>query len=334
MNTSTTYTLAHTVQCKLKLAANRPDRNLRFVLGHAFTLDNLMLRIVEIENQSAKSVFHEAETGYAGGDEHYDCTASKPAPKPDPHYDCTAAQPEPTPAEPHNDGRGRRISFQDNNARPSNIGGLGTTGVASNNSPKHGPSSPARQRSPPPVAIPKHKYEEEDDDTSSDDYDEPDEYIFGNKASNSKSKPEPQSNKTEEEQEDYEDEEPDPLADNFAGFSLTRFESASAQPPRRRPSPPPPARSPSPLDESRSSDEDEDDDGPVTPPQLPADLDLHELIGGTKDEDLEDLYESVRGCGCHGYRDHEDVGGRAVGAWDIPTEKTDGKHLAVIALAA
>ncbi|RMZ83119.1 hypothetical protein DV738_g1261, partial [Chaetothyriales sp. CBS 135597] len=45
-----TYRIAHTARCKLQLAANRPDRDLRFILGHAFTLDNLLLRIVEIEN--------------------------------------------------------------------------------------------------------------------------------------------------------------------------------------------------------------------------------------------------------------------------------------------
>src|ERR1700761_2111527 len=43
------YSLAHTVRCKLQLAANRPDRNLRFILGHAFTLDKLNLRLAEIE---------------------------------------------------------------------------------------------------------------------------------------------------------------------------------------------------------------------------------------------------------------------------------------------
>lgn len=43
------YSLAHTARCKLQLAANRPDRNLRFILGHAFTLDKLNLRLAEIE---------------------------------------------------------------------------------------------------------------------------------------------------------------------------------------------------------------------------------------------------------------------------------------------
>jgi hypothetical protein len=49
MSATETYTLAHTARCKLQLAADRPDRNLRFILGHAFTLDKLRLRIAEIE---------------------------------------------------------------------------------------------------------------------------------------------------------------------------------------------------------------------------------------------------------------------------------------------
>jgi hypothetical protein len=49
MSARETYTLAHTARCKLQIAADRPDRNLRFILGHAFTLDKLRLRIAEIE---------------------------------------------------------------------------------------------------------------------------------------------------------------------------------------------------------------------------------------------------------------------------------------------
>ena len=51
MSVNETYTLAHTAQCKLNMAANKPDRNLRFILGHAFTFDKLMIRIVEIEKE-------------------------------------------------------------------------------------------------------------------------------------------------------------------------------------------------------------------------------------------------------------------------------------------
>lgn len=48
-----TIRLAHTARCKLQLAADRPDRNLRFILGHAFTLDKIRLRIAEIEIESS-----------------------------------------------------------------------------------------------------------------------------------------------------------------------------------------------------------------------------------------------------------------------------------------
>lgn len=49
MSIQQTYKIAHTARCKLQLAADRPDRDLRFILGHAFTLDKLRLRIAEIE---------------------------------------------------------------------------------------------------------------------------------------------------------------------------------------------------------------------------------------------------------------------------------------------
>jgi hypothetical protein len=47
-----TISLAHTAQCKLQLAADKPDRNLRFILGHALTLDSLNLRLIQIEEES------------------------------------------------------------------------------------------------------------------------------------------------------------------------------------------------------------------------------------------------------------------------------------------
>ena len=51
MSVAETIKIAHTARCKLQLAADRPDRNLRFILGHAFTLDNQRLRIAEIEEE-------------------------------------------------------------------------------------------------------------------------------------------------------------------------------------------------------------------------------------------------------------------------------------------
>ncbi|KAI9047873.1 hypothetical protein LZ554_007675 [Drepanopeziza brunnea f. sp. 'monogermtubi'] len=54
-STRATYQIAHTARCKLQIAADQPDRNLRFILGHAFTLDKLRLRIAEIEVSSGGS---------------------------------------------------------------------------------------------------------------------------------------------------------------------------------------------------------------------------------------------------------------------------------------
>jgi hypothetical protein len=43
--------LAHTAQCKLHLAVDRPDRNLRFIVGHALTVDALNLRLVQVAEE-------------------------------------------------------------------------------------------------------------------------------------------------------------------------------------------------------------------------------------------------------------------------------------------
>jgi hypothetical protein len=55
MSLKETYTVAHTAQCKLKMAVSRPDRNWRFIVGHAVTLDNVMLRIVQMEEAIEKA---------------------------------------------------------------------------------------------------------------------------------------------------------------------------------------------------------------------------------------------------------------------------------------
>jgi hypothetical protein len=59
MSDDEAYTLAHTAQCKLRMAADKPDRNLRFILGHAFTFDKLMCRIIEIENERERVPKHD-----------------------------------------------------------------------------------------------------------------------------------------------------------------------------------------------------------------------------------------------------------------------------------
>ncbi|KAF2801276.1 uncharacterized protein BDZ99DRAFT_469790 [Mytilinidion resinicola] len=68
MSLRETTTLAHTAQCKLHMAINRPDRkdrDWRFVLGHAVVLDNLMLRLVEIEEGIEKGD-HSSDVKFKG----------------------------------------------------------------------------------------------------------------------------------------------------------------------------------------------------------------------------------------------------------------------------
>ena len=55
MSLKEAYQLAHTAQCRLNIAANRPDRNLRFVVGHLMHYEALRLRIVEIEHDVSQS---------------------------------------------------------------------------------------------------------------------------------------------------------------------------------------------------------------------------------------------------------------------------------------
>lgn len=49
------YRLAHTAECRLEMAAGKPDRNLRFVVGHLMHYESLRLRIVEIEHDISRS---------------------------------------------------------------------------------------------------------------------------------------------------------------------------------------------------------------------------------------------------------------------------------------
>ena len=55
MSARETIRIAHTAKCKLHLAANHPDRNFRLILGHALTLDKVMLRFAEIESDNTSS---------------------------------------------------------------------------------------------------------------------------------------------------------------------------------------------------------------------------------------------------------------------------------------
>ena len=65
MSLKQTYSFAHTAQCKLRIAVEQPDRDLRFMVGHAMHLDSLMLRIVEIE-QSVDQAQHASGVKFKG----------------------------------------------------------------------------------------------------------------------------------------------------------------------------------------------------------------------------------------------------------------------------
>jgi hypothetical protein len=204
-----------------------------------------------------------------------------------------------------------------------------------------GSGSPQGRRSPPPVKKPLTLDDDSfsDDGTSSDDYDDPELAAYDCEAAphvpeekitaNMAKKARPVHNAYEDEEDAALEFADDELGDTDAdaegggleedmdGLGLTRFQSASARPPR--------------MVADLSSD-DEDEDGPESPPQLPADVDVRQIITGDKDEELTDLYESVRRCTCHGQRDA--VGGRPEGVWDVPEEKAGGRRLALVAVAA
>lgn len=55
MSLKEAYSLAHSAECRLAMEANRPERNLRFVVGHLMHYENLRLRIVEMEHDISKS---------------------------------------------------------------------------------------------------------------------------------------------------------------------------------------------------------------------------------------------------------------------------------------
>ena len=55
MSLKDAYSMAHSAQCRLQMAASEPNRNLRFVVGHLMHYEALRLRIVEIEHDVSKS---------------------------------------------------------------------------------------------------------------------------------------------------------------------------------------------------------------------------------------------------------------------------------------
>lgn len=55
MSLQEAYQLAHSAECRLRISTDRPDRNLRVVVGHLLHYESLRLRIVEIEHDISKN---------------------------------------------------------------------------------------------------------------------------------------------------------------------------------------------------------------------------------------------------------------------------------------
>ena len=55
MSLKEAYKMAHSAQCRLQMEASRPERNLRFVVGHLMHYEDVRLRIVEIEHDISMS---------------------------------------------------------------------------------------------------------------------------------------------------------------------------------------------------------------------------------------------------------------------------------------
>lgn len=309
-NPKMAYALAHSARCKLALSANRPDRNLRMVLGHAFALDNLLVRIVEIENDSAANGFDnsqpEAEqplhseiadrdkkiAGIGGG---AGVTVGETG---------SLARPQ-----TEQQQQGRRISFGNSaDFRPSEYNGSN--------------GSAQRRKSPPPKKVVPKGYEDEES-TSSDDYD--DDLDPTDFARTQAPQAPIRSNLSDMPPQDpYEDAE-----DDDSSLGLTRFQSASARrtrsPPRKAPSPPPeevPA-----LEADLSDDEEPEDRAePPSPPAFADDVLRSAMTEGDKDEELGDLYETLRGCPC--CKQHGSAPKKS-GVWRVKAE--GGKQYAVLA---
>ena len=127
----------------------------------------------------------------------------------------------------------------------------------------------------------------------------------------------------EEEDEDEDDEYADLSSeDDQDELALTRFPSGSAKPPTE----PPPLV---PSDDS-SSDEDE-----PPSPELPNEDLLRDITKSEGNEDLMNLYTSVKKCPCHGHHQDAPKLGRI---WELPPQigekRADGVRIAVAEVAA
>lgn len=151
MSLKETYSLAHSAQCKLRMAAERPDRNLRFLVGHAMHLDSLMLRIIQIE-ETVEQPQHASEVKFKGTN--VDCGYETPKKAPP-----ARKSPPPAAHEPDDDEDEDLLEVD---AEELEDDGLGLTRFPS------GSAEPPRYPEPTPQLIPS------DGDSSSSDEDDED----------------------------------------------------------------------------------------------------------------------------------------------------------------
>lgn len=220
-----TYSLAHTAQCKLHMSAKDPDRNLRFMLGHAFLLDKALYRVAEIEDE-------ELVKGELG--------AEGEAPS-----QLGGALAEGDADEvPERDNTEEDVEGQSGSLAGGKVKFDGSDGEETAKAKDGVKAMPGVKKA--------------GDTTADGDRTPPD---------------------------DFDDYDLDDGADaGGGGLGLTRFASASGAPPRMIPD---------------EGDEEEPEEA-ISPPALPADLDVGTLIAGPESEDMGELYELVRGCPCHG----------------------------------
>ena len=287
-----TYVVAHTAQCKLKLAADRPDRNLRFLLGHAFTFDKVMYRIAEIEGM-----------GHVADDE--------PLPKKD---EAAAAG-----------GKERRVSFHDNSAKPTGdlmSVGTGATGITT------GRRSPP----PPKATANSDDGDKTDSDDDYDDGEEDGFGLTRFQSASAQQPKDLASlslaDKAEKPKNDTTSittAEKEVVGHPKSTVSTIHITPSPRTTKQRSKSPPPPP----PPELSDTDDSEDDSDGdyeletpPTSPESVPSDDELRDMFAKAPegDEEMEDLYESVANCGCQHHRGHNRA--PEVGSiWQIKQER-------------
>ena len=163
MSLKDAYSLAHSAQCRLQMEAGRPERNLRFVVGHLMHYESLRLRIVEIEHDV--SMNERASAVKFKGTGHY-CTADQPELQKKPSTGQLGGRKSPPPKPAEYD------PFEDDEIDDDDpwSGGDDDEEAGDDLALERFPSGsaqPARRAQPPPDLLPDDYSDEEDDEPAS-----------------------------------------------------------------------------------------------------------------------------------------------------------------------